>query len=103
MILLASLLSDLVVPVLASRTTTPTGVMFTRVSRSALARCSSRCLSALAMAIAAWEANISSVSSSSRGERPSILPVRYDHDADVPPPVVYRRPQESPLPVPAED
>ena len=57
-------------PVLASRTTTPTGVMFTRVSRSARARCSSRCRSALAMAIAAWEANISTVSSSSGENAP---------------------------------
>ena len=35
---------------------TPTGAVFTRASRSALARCSSRCLRALAMTSAAWEA-----------------------------------------------
>ena len=39
---LASRLSDTGAPVLASKTTTPTGEVLTRVSRSALARCSSR-------------------------------------------------------------
>ena len=63
--LLASRLIDATLPVLASNTTTPTGAVFTRVSRSALARCSSRCLRALAMTSAAWEANITRVSSSS--------------------------------------
>ena len=62
---LASRLMERTPPVLASRTRTPTGVVFTRVSRSARARCSSRCLRALAMTRAAWEANITRVSSSS--------------------------------------
>ena len=57
-ILLASRLNDTGAPVLASKTTTPTGEVFIRVSRSALARCSSRCLRALAMTSAAWEANV---------------------------------------------
>ena len=54
------------IPVFASKTTTPTGDVSIRVSRSALASCSSRCLRALAMTSAAWDANITSVSSSSR-------------------------------------
>ena len=62
---LASRLTDTTPPVLASNTRTPTGVVFTRVSRSVLVRCSSRCLRALAMTSAAWEANITRVSSSS--------------------------------------
>ena len=62
---LASRLIDVRPPVFASNTRTPTGVVFTRVSRSALARCSSRCRRALAMTSAAWEANITRVSSSS--------------------------------------
>ena len=65
-ILLVSRLTDTGTPVLASKTTTPTGEVFIRVSRSFLARCSSRCLRALAMTSAAWEANMTSVSSSSR-------------------------------------
>ena len=64
-ILLASRLIDTGFPVLASKTRTPTGVVFTRVSRSALARCSSRCRRALAITSSAWEANITRVSSSS--------------------------------------
>ena len=64
-ILLASRLTDTGSPVLASKTRTPTGVVFTRVSRPARARCSSRCRRALAMTSAAWEANITRVSSSS--------------------------------------
>ena len=64
-ILLASRLTDTGFPVLASKTRTPTGVVFTRVSRSDRARCSSRCRRALAMTRAAWEANITRVSSSS--------------------------------------
>ena len=64
-ILLASRLTDTGFPVFASKTRTPTGVVFTRVSRPNLARCSSRCRRALAMTSAAWEANITRVSSSS--------------------------------------
>ena len=60
-----SLLNDTGAPVLASKTATPTGEVFTRVSRSARARCSSRYLKALPMTSAAWDANITSVSSSS--------------------------------------
>ena len=61
----ASRLKDLGSPVATSNTATPTGEMSTRVSRSFLARCSSRCRRALAMARAACEANSASVSSSS--------------------------------------
>ena len=64
-ILRASRLEDLGNPVWASKTTTPTGEVLISVSRSALARRSSRWRRALAMAMAAWEANIISVSSSS--------------------------------------
>ena len=71
---LASRLIDVTPPVLASRTSTPTGVVFTRVSRSARARCSSRCLRALAMTRAAWEANITRVSSSSAVNSRSFSP-----------------------------
>ena len=65
-ILLVSRLNDTGAPVLASKTTTPTGEVSIRVSRSVLARCSSRCLRALAMTSAACDANMTSVSSSSR-------------------------------------
>ena len=64
-ILLVSWLIDTGAAVLASKTTTPMGVVSIRVSRSALARCSSRCLRALAITSAAWDANITRVSSSS--------------------------------------
>ena len=47
------------------------------------------------MAIAAWEANISSVSSSSLGERQAARLVRYVDDADVLPPVPDGRAQEA--------
>ena len=60
----ASRLKDTGVPVRASNTTTPTGAVLTRVSRPALACCSSRWRRALAMASAAWEANSTRVSSS---------------------------------------
>ena len=60
-----SRLIDTGAPVLASKTTTPTGEVLIRVSRSALARRSSRCRRALTMTSAAWEANITKVSSSS--------------------------------------
>jgi hypothetical protein len=63
-ILLASRLTDVTPPVFASNTRTPTGAVFTRVSRPALARCSSRYRRALAMTRAAWEANMTRVSSS---------------------------------------
>ena len=65
-ILAASRLNDTGAPVLPSKTTTPTGEVLISVSRSFLARCSSRYRRALAMTIAAWDANISRVSSSSR-------------------------------------
>ena len=61
-------------PVPASNTMTPTGVVFTRVSRSALVRCSSRWRRALAMTSAAWEANITRVSSSSGVNSSSFSP-----------------------------
>ena len=61
----ASRLKDLGMPVAASTTTTPTGEVLIRVSRSTRARRSSRCLLALAMAMAAWDANSARVSSSS--------------------------------------
>ena len=64
-ILTASRLNDTGAPVFASKTATPTGDVSISASRSFLARCSSRYLRALAMTIAAWEANISRVSSSS--------------------------------------
>ena len=71
---LASRLSDTGAPVLASKTRTPTGVVFTRVSRPALARRSSRCRRALAMTSAAWEANMTRVSSSSGVNSTSFSP-----------------------------
>ena len=71
---LASRLMERTSPVPASRTSTPTGVVFTRVSRSVLVRCSSRCLRALAMTSAAWEANITRVSSSSGVNSSSFSP-----------------------------
>ena len=64
-ILLASRLKDTGAPVAMSKTATPTGDVSIRVSRSALARSSSRCLRALAMTCAACEANMTRVSSSS--------------------------------------
>ena len=69
-----SRLMDTGAPVFTSKTTTPTGAVSMRVSRPALARCSSRCLRALAMTRAAWEANMTRVSSSSRSNvRPGSL------------------------------
>ena len=53
------------VPVWASKTTTPTGDVSTRASRSARARCSSRWVRALAIAVAACDANSTRTSSSS--------------------------------------
>ena len=73
-ILVASRLNDTGAPVLASKTATPTGEVFIRVSRSARARCSSRCRRALAMTRAAWEANITRVSSSSGVNSTSFSP-----------------------------
>ena len=52
-------------PVRASKTTTPTGDVSTRASRSARARCSRRYVRALAMAVAACDARSTSTSSSS--------------------------------------
>ena len=63
-ILFASRLNVSGAPDLASKTTTPTGEVSIRVSRSSLAFCSSRCRRALAMTSAACEANITRVSSS---------------------------------------
>ena len=62
---LASRLSDTGWPVLASKTTTPTGEVSIKTSRSARARCSSRCVRALAIAVAACDANSTRTSSSS--------------------------------------
>ena len=53
------------VPVAVSMTATPTGEVSIRVSRSPLARCSSRYRRALAMTIAACEENMTRISSSS--------------------------------------
>ena len=61
----ASRLNDTGWPVAASKTATPTGEVSTRASRSARARCSSRCARALATALAACEANRTRRSSSS--------------------------------------
>ena len=61
----ASRLAITISPVLASKTSTPTGEVFTRVSSPALVRCSSRYRRALVMTSAAWAANITKVSSSS--------------------------------------
>ena len=60
-----SRLSDFRLPVLASKTATPTGEVSTKASRSARARCSARCVRALAIAVAACEANSTNTSSSS--------------------------------------
>ena len=65
-ILLASWLTDTGALVLVSKTSTPTGAVLIRVSRSVLARCSSLCVRALAITSAAWEANMTRDSSSSR-------------------------------------
>ena len=62
---LASRLSDTGLPLRASKTTTPTGEVSSRVSRSARARRSLSWARALAMALAAWEANSTRISSSS--------------------------------------
>ena len=68
----AARLTRVGIPVPASKTTTPTGEVLTRVSRSARARCSSRWRRALAMTRAAWAANMARVSSSSwLNSRPS--------------------------------
>ena len=52
-------------PLPASNTTTPTGEVSIRASRSPRARCSARWVRALATAVAACEANSTSTSSSS--------------------------------------
>ena len=65
-ILLASRLNDTGAPVPMAKTATPTGEVSIRVSRSALARRSSRCRRALATTSATCDANITRVSSSSR-------------------------------------
>ena len=61
----ASRLNDTGRPLFASNTTTPTGEVSTRASRSARARRSLRKARALATADAAWDANSASTSSSS--------------------------------------
>ena len=61
----ASRLIEVSAPVLASNTRTPTGEVLTRASRPVLARRSSRYRRALETTSAAWEANNTSVSSSS--------------------------------------
>ena len=60
----ASRLNDTGLPLRPSKTTTPTGEVSTRASRSARARSSSRCVRALAMAVAACDANRTRTSSS---------------------------------------
>ena len=73
----ASRFSDVGLPVRASKTTTPTGEVSTRTSRSARARRSSRCVRALAIAVAACDANSTRTSSSSLvNSRPPSLPPR---------------------------
>ena len=71
-ILLISMLKERGAPVLPSKTATPTGEVSTSVSRSALARSSSRYRRALAMTSAAWDANVTRVSSSSRLNSPPV-------------------------------
>ena len=63
---LASRLNDTGRAVLASKTTTPTGEVSIRASRSVRARRSSRCVRAWTIAVAACDANITRISSSSR-------------------------------------
>ena len=65
-ILLVSRLKEIGAPVRAWKTATPTGEVSISASRRALACRSSRYRRALAMTSAAWEANSTSVSSSSR-------------------------------------
>ena len=73
----ASRLNDTGRPVLASKTTTPTGEVSTRASRLARARSTSRCVRALAIAVAACEANRTRISSSSAvNASPSSLSAR---------------------------
>ena len=60
----ASRLNDTSLPLPPSKTTTPTGQVSTRASRSALARRSAWCVRALAMAVAACDANSTRTSSS---------------------------------------
>ena len=74
---LASRLNRVGCPVCASKTTTPTGEVSTSASRSARARCSLRCVRALAIAAAAWDANsITTSSSSSVNSWPPSFPAR---------------------------
>ena len=61
----ASRLNETARPVPASKTTTPTGEVSTRASRSARARSTSRCVRAFAIAVAACEAKSTRISSSS--------------------------------------
>ena len=73
----ASRLNDTGPPVSASSTSTPTGEVSMRASRSALARRSSRWVRALAIADAACEANsVSTSSSASVNASPSALSAR---------------------------
>ena len=73
----ASRLTDTARPLAASNTTTPTGEVSTRASRSARARRSSRWVRALTIAAAAWEANsVSTSSSPSVNASPSALSAR---------------------------
>ena len=68
----ASRLNDTIRPARALKTTTPTGEVSTRASRSARARCSLRYARALAIAVAACEANIIRISSSSLVNSPPL-------------------------------
>ena len=73
----ASRLNDTGLRAPPPKTTTPTGEVSIRVSRSARARRSSRCARALAMAVAAWEANsIRTSSSASVNSRPPSFSAR---------------------------
>ena len=90
---LASRLKDASSPVLASNTSTATGEVSTSVSIFVLARCSSRCLRALAMTSAAWEANITTTSSSSWVNSPP-SPLGQVDGADPGAPVADRRHQQ---------
>ncbi len=73
----ASRLNETGRPARASMTTTPTGDVSTRASRSARARRSLRCVRALVIAAAAWDANsVSTSSSSSVNSSPSAFSAR---------------------------
>ena len=92
----ASRLSETGWPVRASKTTTPTGEVSTRASRSARARCSARCRRALAIAAPACDANQRQDLLVLPGERLPALLVGQIEVAHLHAPVSDRRPQEAP-------